>query len=161
MNAGAIDLNGIKRKIIEATVDVFSSMLSLSVENQEILEDDSMGYKKEVSGIISIVGGITGSFIFSLDSKTAIKVASAMVMEEFNEIDDEVVDAVGEITNMIVGGLKTRISIENIDFELSVPTVIQGSGHKISHFSKEEYNHFIIPFALKDELFQVEGCLKK
>lgn len=147
------------------TVEVFSSMLSLGIDTQDILESNSIGYKKEVSGIIMILGDITGSFIFSLDSQTAVKAASAMVMEEFNEINEEVEDAVGEIINMIVGGLKTRISSENIDFELSVPTVVEGMNHKINHFPKEEYKHFTIPFTLQDKIFHVEGflkgCLKK
>jgi chemotaxis protein CheX len=70
-------------------------------------------------------------------------------------------DAVGEIANMIVGGFKTRIAGDELDFELSVPTVVQGKDHTINHFPKEEYRHFIIPFSLEDKLFYIEACLKK
>ena len=40
--------------------------------------------------------------------------------------EDEVCDAVGEITNMVMGSVKSRIQIETGEVMVSIPTVVRG-----------------------------------
>lgn len=56
-----------------------------------------------------------------------------MMMEEDDEIDEaEVQDALGEITNLLTGGLKSRLLDSVGDIEISVPTVVCGKNVKPS-----------------------------
>ena len=52
-----------------------------------------------------------------------------MLLVEATEIDDDVVDAIGEITNMVAGAAKSELD----EYELSIclPNVITGQSHGI------------------------------
>ncbi|MGA1868774.1 MAG: chemotaxis protein CheX [bacterium] len=148
--------------LIDATCDVFESMLFLTaVSKGAITDENKLNYRSELSGIISFVGDLSGSVIFSLNNNAAMKVASSMLGEEITEINEEVEDAVGEITNMVAGGFKTRISNYGIDFNISIPTVIQGQNYTISHFPKSDYEYNWLPFSFDDKECRIELCLRK
>ncbi|HTN76535.1 MAG TPA: chemotaxis protein CheX, partial [Pirellulaceae bacterium] len=67
--------------------------------------------------------------VVSLSKEVALKAASAMLMMEATEIDNDVIDAVGEIANMVAGSAKAELA----EFELSIslPSVITGRGHEV------------------------------
>ena len=52
-----------------------------------------------------------------------------MLQFEATEIDDEVVDAVGELANMVAGAAKAEL--EEYKLSVSLPNVITGRGHEI------------------------------
>jgi len=39
----------------------------------------------------------------------ACKLAAAMMMSQYDKVNDEVMDAMGEVANMVIGGVKTRL----------------------------------------------------
>ena len=57
-----------------------------------------------------------------------------MLMMEATEIDDDVLDAVGELTNMVAGAAKAEL--EEYSMQVSLPNVITGAGHEV-HFPSE------------------------
>jgi chemotaxis protein CheX len=83
-----------------------------------------------VSGLIGLSGKCQGMVVVSLSRQTALKAASILLAHEATEINADVVDAVGEMTNMIAGAAKAQLA----QYELSVglPTVICGRNHSIS-----------------------------
>jgi len=77
-----------------------------------------------VSGIIGLSGAIVGTVVLTMSENLALKSASAMLMEEFTEFDNDVSDAVGELTNVIAGNAKAQL--EEYKLSLSLPNVIYG-----------------------------------
>ncbi len=75
-----------------------------------------------------------------------------MLGEKHTQINAEVSDAVGEMTNMIYGSAKTTLNQLGYNFEMAIPTVISGD-FKISHankgrhvgysFQSDEWIHFL------------------
>ena len=57
----------------------------------------------DVSGIIGMTGSARGSLALSFSTKCILKIVSNMLGENHTEINGDVRDAVGEITNMISG----------------------------------------------------------
>ncbi|WP_186775406.1 chemotaxis protein CheX [Rubripirellula tenax] len=112
----------------ESTFDVFKTML-----NVEVTSDDAVPSNQQifcsVSGTIGLTGSIAGDVIVCLDESLAMHVTGAMLGQAYTEIDDDVIDAVGELTNMIAGSAKGRL--EQYDLSLALPTVILGAGHRI------------------------------
>ncbi len=45
-------------------------------------------------------------------------------------IDADVIDAIGELTNMIVGGAKSKL--EELKMSIGLPTVIAGRNHAVA-----------------------------
>ena len=77
-----------------------------------------------VSGIIGLSGAIVGTVVLTMSETLALKSASAMLMEEYAELNHDVFDAVGELTNVIAGNAKAQL--EEYKLSLSLPNVIYG-----------------------------------
>jgi chemotaxis protein CheX len=93
-----------------------------------------------VTGMIGLSGKCTGFISLTLPNRVATLAVSGLSMEEYTTINAQVVDGVGEITNIIAGGLKTKLyntpwMINNI----TVPSVILGTNYNISYTKGIEY----------------------
>ena len=104
--------------------NVFDTMLQVPFRmGKPHLKQDPLPYH-EVSSVIGLSGSITGSVVVNLSKGVAMKLASALSGEEISEIDEDCIDAVGEIANMVVGGAKKDFPGGNNS--ISVPSVIIG-----------------------------------
>ncbi len=84
----------------------------------------------DISGVIGLSGKARGTVVLSLGGPVALKVTGAMLGDSPAEIDSDVIDAVGELTNMIAGGAKAQL--EHLQMTLSLPNVVVGHDHKIA-----------------------------
>ncbi len=116
---------------ISSLTNVFDTMLQCKARRGEICLNHERVPKYSVSGIIGLSGRARGNVVLSLSEEVALKAASAMLQEEATELNGEVVDAVGELANMVVGGAKAEL--EQYHLSISLPTVVIGDGHDI-HF---------------------------
>ena len=81
------------------------------------------------SGIISVIGlagkwAGTGSVACS--ASFACLMSSMFLMAEYKTVDEDVLDAIAEITNMIIGNVKNALEVKVGRMGLSTPTVIFG-----------------------------------
>ena len=65
----------------------------------------------------------------SLDRQVALSATEAMLQERPEEINSDVTDAIGELTNMIAGGAKAKL--EQFALRVSLPNVVTCKGHRI------------------------------
>jgi chemotaxis protein CheX len=79
-----------------------------------------------VLSLIGLVGAVIGNGSLVCSVETAYVLSSRLLMAEFSSVDAEVLDAVGEITNMIIGGFKTLLETRVGRVQMSIPTVIYG-----------------------------------
>ena len=73
------------------------------------------------------------------------------------ELNDEIKDAVGELTNMISGQAKASLTKTKYHFNISIPTVVKGTGHEISH--KKETPNIVVTFTVDNFEFALQVCL--
>jgi len=130
---------------LTATQDVFDTMLGTKLTRGSVVLKSGYVPTHEVSGLIGLsgMGGqCTGMVVVSIGRSTAIQAAGIMLGTEPQELDADVMDAVGELTNMIAGAAKTKL--EEYRFSIGLPTVICGKNHSISFPS--ETSPIVIPF---------------
>lgn len=98
-----------------------------------------------VSGLIGMVGAQTkGSFSVSFDEPLAIEIMHKMLGERPQGINEDVIDMVGEITNMVTGGAKRILGEKGFDFNMASPVVVYGAEHQIKHTT--DGPRIIMPF---------------
>jgi chemotaxis protein CheX len=85
--------------------------------------------------------------------------ASLMLMSDFSSIDAEVLDAVGEITNMVIGAFKQQLEEVVGMMTISIPTVIYGHNFTAKHLGDEEW--VMVPFTCEKASFEVQVCLSR
>ena len=119
---------------IIATTNVFETMVNCKLTRGKIrvLNDESPIHP--ISGVIGLSGRAVGTVVLSLSEGVALRAASALLMTELTKIDDDVIDAVGELANMVAGGAKAKL--DEYELSISLPSVITGAGHEVRFPSK-------------------------
>jgi chemotaxis protein CheX len=80
-----------------------------------------------------------------------------MLMCESTAVNEEVLDAVAELTNMIIGSVKTDMETHLGPLGLSIPTVVFGRNFKTKSAGSSEW--IVVKFHWEDETLQVKICL--
>lgn len=112
----------------------------------------------DVSGIIGITGDAIGSLAVSFHTNCICGIVSNMLGETHTEPTREVLDAVGELTNMISGVARTHMERNGLSVYAAIPSVVVGVGHTINHILKAP--SIVIPFSTPQGDFVVDVCLK-
>jgi len=68
-------------------------------------------------------------------------VVSNMLGEEITDLNADIQDAVGEITNMISGAARKNLEAKGFNITAAIPTVVFGKGHSIIHVMEGEHHH--------------------
>lgn len=154
-----IDREIVIRLVRSITGEVFSTMLSLDALAEEAYTEAQHG---KADGVVSFVGlaspGCVGTGSLQCSADTACYLASQFLMTEFSSIDDEVLDAFGELTNMIIGNLKTALEDHLGPMGLSIPTVVYGKNFSTRSPGNEEWT--VLPFSWGNGKLYVRVCLK-
>lgn len=112
----------------------------------------------DVSGVIGMVQEhLEGTLTISLTFETVRNMLPQVIGNSVLITHEMTVDAVGEITNMIFGQIKSDLNRRGYRLKLGIPSVITGRGHFISQFHRGRY--MIIPFHVDGQLFQVHIAL--
>ena len=121
----------------------FLTMLNCSVQRGQLSLNSDSRASHEISGVIGLTGQAVGAVVLSLSRPVALKAASTMLLCEYSEINEDVVDAVGELANMVAGAAKAEL--EQYSLAVSLPNVITGKDHEI-HFPSN-VTPICIPFS--------------
>jgi chemotaxis protein CheX len=112
-----------------AAVEVFSTMLKCELVRGPLSLNANFQPAHEVSGIIGLSGRASGTVVVSVDREVAISATEKFLGVRPTTIDSDVIDAIGEITNMIAG--RAKAGLESLAMSLALPTVITGKNHII------------------------------
>ena len=85
-----------------------------------------MHQTRDVTGIIGLTGKADGNIVISLDREVALSLTEAMLGQRPESIDENVIDAVGETVNIVVGQAKSQLS--QLALSIGIPTVVTGKG---------------------------------
>lgn len=120
--------------------NAFQTMLGCEARRGDVRLKQDKHAEHPISGIIGLSGLAVGTVVVSFSKQVALKAASTMLMSEATEVNDDVLDAVGELTNMVAGAAKAQL--EQFQLMVSLPNVITGEAHEV-HFPSD-----VIPFAI-------------
>ena len=114
---------------IKSTVMVFDTMLACELVRKTPFVKQGCNPEHEVSGIIGLSGKARGIVVLSLSKEAALRATEALLRDPPTEINSDVTDAVGELTNIIAGGAKARL--KHLEMSVSLPTIIIGRSHSV------------------------------
>ena len=144
---------------IEATKSVLETMASTkALPGKPYLKKDRVA-GGEVSGVIGLTGEVGGTFSVSFSESSILSIVSKMFGEEMKELNDEINDAVGEITNIISGQAGQKLEKLGRSVKAAIPAVITGKNHIISHITP--FPVFAVDFRTDDGKFAIEVCFEE
>jgi chemotaxis protein CheX len=113
--------------LLDGAREVFETMMFMTVD--DAVEEGTQIQGEALLGSITFKGGIEGCLAVSCAMDCAKTIAINMLgMEPGEEVDeDETADAMGEVANMVMGSLKTRILETVGEINVSIPSVVTGN----------------------------------
>ena len=137
---------------------VFATMLDTTI--REVADDRPtvVDGEERIVSLIGFGGDHTGNCLIACSNRLACKLASTMLMQEYPAVNEEVMDAFGEISNMVFGNVKTDLEEQLGPLRLTMPTVIVGEKFNIRAVSNPAWT--VIRFAVfEGEEVDVRMCV--
>jgi chemotaxis protein CheX len=146
------------RAIRTATEEVFTTMLNLELTVGDVfVEKEEAVPSSGVVSLIGLAGSWVGSGSLACSAGCAAKIAGALLMTPYDAVNEDVLDAVAEVTNMIVGNVKTALESRLGAMGLSTPTVIYGRNFQTRSSGNQEWT--VVPFTLGEDRMCVQVCI--
>lgn len=144
----------LEKCIIESTIEIFETMVFMELQPGTKHNGSDIDMGGDLACCIGLAGDIRGLIGVHCPLDVATGVTGAMLGMEYDDINDDVKDAIGEITNMIAGGVKVGLAGNNKDIQLAVPTTVCGKSLHIGGPARG--SSLVIPFTVDPGIFYVE-----
>jgi len=153
------DAGKLKTVASQAALEVFDTMLSMDAQEIEKVPEGFFNGGKIV-GSVSFTGEVMGCSRICVNHDFAQKMTCAMLGMEPDEIggDEEIHDVIGEVSNMIGGGVKSHLCDMGFPCELSIPNITSGSNFTIE--TRQWAWHERCCFSCREHFVVVELFLK-
>ena len=122
--------------LIQATLGAVSSALAMCETSAKCVSISTVPNTNSgiVTGMIGVHGKVSGFITVNMAERVALRAVQGLLQESYPELCSQVVDGVGEITNIIVGGIKSSLGKTPWSFSnITVPSVIVGTGYQIAY----------------------------
>jgi chemotaxis protein CheX len=127
MNVHTLIVSSLRHSVME----LFSTMLSGDIQFEGTsVERETPESNDRVVSFIGVAGSWSGTGTLTCSPATACRLCSQMLMAEYSSISEEVLDAIAELTNMIIGNVKSNLERHLGPLGLSMPTVVFGRNFK-------------------------------
>lgn len=137
---------------MKTILGVQAVQLAPSIKHGNVAEGD-------ISGIVGFASNVVnGSIALTFPADTALEMYKKMIGESVTDLNDDIRDSVGELANIIAGGAKKELAEMDFSYEISLPTVVMGRNHSISHRGGTPV--VVIPFKFDSYMFEMEISMK-
>ncbi len=144
--------------ILESTESVFSTMLGLdATAGKARLSEGAVGPSYGVAALVGLAGCWIGTGSVDCSAGLACKIAGAMLGSEYEAVDDDVLDAMGEVANMVIGNIKNSVEVVVGPMDLSIPTVVHGRNFTTRSHRNNQWT--VVPFQCLGEEFLIQVML--
>jgi chemotaxis protein CheX len=145
--------------ISKAARDVFETMLMLplAIDPSVIKHTIEPETYHGVVALVGVAGSWTGTGHISCTPQFAQRLAGALLLAEYDSVNDDVLDAVAEVANMIIGNVKTILEEKLGPLGLTVPTVIYGRNYHTRSAGVKDW--VLVRLHSGDETMDINFCL--
>jgi chemotaxis protein CheX len=141
---------------LASITNILATMATLPVVRGKAQVTRSDTPPADVTGVINMRSARTsGTLIISFPQTVILDIAFRMLGEKFESVDADVIDLVGEITNMVCGQAKQLLDEKGFNFDMARPTVFAGA-RPIELIAA--LPAIVVPFACDKGEFYVEIC---
>jgi len=118
-------------------------MLQCELTRGKLSLSDRFQSQHEVSGIIGLSGEKgSGTVVLSVAREVAVRATAVLLGADKESADEDVIDAIGELTNMVAGAAKSEL--EFLALSLSLPMVVMGKDVMVGF--DRQIRPLVIPF---------------
>jgi chemotaxis protein CheX len=129
--------------------EVFETMVFMTLE--EVTDDVPEFSDMSLLGSITFKGSLEGCLGIRCSLDCARTIAANMLgTDPEDDLDEgDVHDAVGEVANMVMGAVKSRVQDHVGSMEVSIPSVVQG--REMRHSLSDQAQEVVVNVNIEDE----------
>jgi len=138
---------------LKSTIETFKTMVNLNTTPGKpylLKERNNM----DISGVIHISGDIIGILAMAYPLPTALKISSKFLGEEIKELNQNVADCIGELSNIISGFAKK--DLKSLHLSISLPRILRNQPPSVD--MPEGTPVMCVPFDSEAGSFVMEIC---
>jgi chemotaxis protein CheX len=137
--------------VLESARENFETVIFMAIE--EVAEPGQSIDGASLMGTITFKQALEGCFSIACSKDCAHAIALNMLgMDPSEELsDEEVCDAMGEVTDMIMGSIRKNLREYIDDLIVSAPMVV--SGKTLNHNTDEACKQVVVHLKIEDEYF--------
>lgn len=143
---------------IDAAVDVLKAEVKLTLNRGNLQLEESALTSNDVTILIHLVGEVYGVVLYSMPVETGLRMVSAMMGQEFTELNSLAQSGIAELGNVITGRATIKLFQSGYQSNISPPAVIVGKGLKISTL---DFPRIVIPFSTTMGEFVIHLALRE
>jgi chemotaxis protein CheX len=156
-----LDKDKLIQSMCASTQEVFSTMMGMEVTAQPAHEEtNSTGTVDGVVALIGLAGHWVGGGIIHCEAPLARKLYCRFLMAESEPpgdgVNEEVLDAIAEIANMIIGNVKNDLENMVGTIGMGIPSVVYGRKFTTRNAGSV---WTVVPFTCADGNMTVKICL--
>jgi len=139
LNRLGITEDGLAGLLIQDVHEIFSTMIGMEdTKNTPALIEPVNLFRNGVTAMVGMVGTYNGIVSLHGSMPLARKITSKILSTPDAGIHENVLDAIGEIANMITGSFKMHLSTGGLDIRISTPSVVTGDEYIISMYGTHD-----------------------
>jgi chemotaxis protein CheX len=152
------------KPFIDALKDTFKIMLSTELSAHSPKMKTHNKAHGEITAMIGMTGTVekdgkvqdfNGLIALSFTKDVYLKIASAMLMQEFTDYHEDMEDTGAEIANIVMGNAKKVLATQGYKIGMSTPTRVKGLNHEIKYPSNTTVIETSMSSALGDFVFDI------
>ena len=144
---------GLERALREITTTMFNCDSQIKPPDQIAVPPPG------ISAIVGFSGKLAGYIAIHLSPKDACTMAESLLGMSFDHVDEIVADAMGELVNMLAGGLKKFTSQGEDLFKISVPSIVYGKDY--STYAPKNAERLVVGVQAGSCIFSVQLVFAK
>jgi chemotaxis protein CheX len=140
---GADMIADLDELVTSSVTELFSTMLNMNMLPAPMQAGFGNG-EPHVAGTVGFIGWLSGVvYVFTTVSFARRITATFLGLHEAEIEGDEMInDAMGEMANMLVGQMKSRLSDRGMPCMLTIPSVVRGSNFSVEATTSTEGHIF-------------------
>jgi chemotaxis protein CheX len=148
----------IAKHFVNAATAILYTMAGIDITPGKFFVKQDRKALGEITAVMRVSGHKQGTIAVSFDRKSATALAQGLLGDAVEDIEQDMQDAVGEVTNMISGQARAAMAEAGVALQSSTPTVMVGGDLEVEHTAQAPV--VAIPFTTRTGMsFAVEFCL--
>jgi chemotaxis protein CheX len=127
---------------VSSAHEILNLEMHETIERGDLRLENGSYVTEGVTVVLSLIGAVNGTVIFSMSDESALRLASTLMGEKFEILDKLAQSGIAELGNVITGRASMKLAESGYDAKISTPSLIIG---KDATLSTLEYPRLIVP----------------
>ena len=119
-------------RYVQSALNVISKETGVPAVRGGLLLEGNPYTTEDVTAVIGVSGMLSGSLYLSMSEPVALKLISAIIGQDVDQLDDLAQSGIAEMANVIAGTAGIDLAEEGIQTTINPPLVLVGRGARLS-----------------------------